>query len=238
MKIKFALLGALSEEVEAFKQHLKQIKHVTWQEYEFWLGELFGQPVVITKSGVGKVHAALVTQKIIDEYHPEAVIFTGVGGALNPLFEIGDMVISNELVQHDFSAHPLFPRYTIPRFNRTDTFHLFLADADLVRRAQQHTHPSQNVFVGKVLTGDQFLSRSQRAAHAHLTEELQGDVIEMEGAAVAQVCTVNQLPFVIIRTISDKADDNAAIDFDAFLSRAAENSVGIVRTILESYAKS
>lgn len=226
------ILAAFNQEVGEYESHLKDYKKIQWHDYEFWEGNLFGTSVVVSKSGVGKVHAALVTQRLIDVYQPKQLIFTGLAGSLNEKLEIGDIVVSRDLIQHDFIAHPQFPRYTIPRYNRVDTFHIFSADQKLVAKALKYQPTSHKVAEGRILTGDQFLTRTELNAYKHLTEELHGDVVEMEGAAVAQVCTINRLPFVVIRTISDKANEHAHIDFAAFLPKAASNSLGIVKAIL------
>ena len=229
-----AIIGAKDEEIDEYSKHLHNLSATKWHDYVFLTGDLFGKKVVLTETGIGKVHAALITQKVIDEYKPTALIFTGLAGGLNNEFEIGDILVSNDLIQHDFRAHPQFPKYTIPKSNGKDTFHIFLPDKDLKERALSYKTTAHKVRAGRILTGDQFLSRSEMNKYAHLIEELHGDAVEMEGAAVAQVCTINQLPFVVIRTISDKADNNANVDFKAFLPIAAKNSIGMVRHILES----
>lgn len=234
MQNPIAILGAFDQELNLYKDHMQGLDEVRWHDYEFWTGNLFGQAVIITKTGVGKVHAALITQKIIDAYDPKYLIFTGLAGALNPKLEIGDIVVSTDLIQYDFIAHPQFPRYTIPRPNRKDTLSIFEATPELQQAALRYSPKSHQVVAGRILTGDQFLTRDQKNDHQYLTKELSGDAVEMEGAAVAQVCVLNHKQFVVIRTISDRADSQAHLDFDSFLPQAAHNSVGVVKTILES----
>jgi 5'-methylthioadenosine/S-adenosylhomocysteine nucleosidase len=233
MKPKYAILGAFNQEIDEYKNHLSEHQEVIWHDYTLWLGGLFGSEVIMTKTGVGKVHAALVTQHLIDTYEPEAFIFTGLAGGLSLSLEIGDVVVSKDLIQHDFVAHPQFPKYTIPSFDRQKTYSVFEATPDLRAKALAYTPSHHKVVEGRILTGDQFLTRDDLAAYHYLTDTLQGTAVEMEGAGVAQVCTINKKPFVVVRTISDRADLHAPIDFDAFLSHAATNSLGVIKKILE-----
>lgn len=234
MKFKIAILGAFDQEIDEYKKHLTAYEETRWHDYIFWTGNLFGIRSVITKSGVGKVNASLLTQKLIDTFDPQYLIFTGLAGALKPGLEIGDVVVSRDLVQHDFTAQPLFPRYAIPCSNGQDTFTFFESDRFLRERALRYSPKNHKVTEGRILTGDQFLTRTNETAHIHLTADLDGDAVEMEGAAFAQVCVINKKPFIVIRTISDKADEKASVNFSSFLPIAALNSLGVVKNILES----
>lgn len=227
---KLGLIGAMVEEVELFHKHLTQTRSVEKAGIAFFEGEFFGKQVVVCKSGVGKVNAAVTTQILIDNFQADAVIFTGVAGAVDPELDVGDIVISEDCLQHDIDATALgFPRGIIP-YQETSVFQ---ADDKLKGLAYE---ASQRLFqdrakLGRILSGDQFIADS--AAVANLKEELQGTCTEMEGAAVAQVCSMNDVPFVVIRSMSDKADGSAHISFAEFTVQASENSYRIVEEIIK-----
>ena len=218
------IIGAMDEETNA-----EDLYSEIWNGFEFHRGKMAGKDVLIAKSGLGKVFAAMVCQKIINTYEPEKIIFTGLAGALNKDLEIGDVVISHDCMYHDLETEALgYSRGAIPY---TD-YKIFLADEQLKNLALETMLPNNKVIAGRILTGDQFMTRAKIKEFAYLTEELKGDVVEMEGAAVGHVCTVNQIPFVIARTVSDKADGEAGLDFNKFLDKAAKNSWQVVKTIL------
>ncbi|NMC51689.1 5'-methylthioadenosine/adenosylhomocysteine nucleosidase [Candidatus Kuenenbacteria bacterium] len=223
------IIGAMDEEINEYLALAENLRGEKWQGFEFYLGQIAGKNVLIAKSGLGKVFAALVCQKIINTYGPQKIIFTGLAGALNKNLEIGDVVVSRDCMYHDMEAEALgYSRGAIPY---TD-YKIFAADENLKKIALETQLPNNKVVEGRILTGDQFITRAKILEFSYLTDELQGDAVEMEGAAVAHVCTVNQIPFVIARTISDKADSEAGIDFNNFLGQAAKNSVQIIQTIL------
>ncbi|MEQ9266785.1 MAG: 5'-methylthioadenosine/adenosylhomocysteine nucleosidase [Balneolaceae bacterium] len=223
-----AIIGALDEEIKTFVAHLENPVEVHWKEFTFYEGILTGKKVVIVKCGVGKVFAALTTQKLIDTYQPSVVIFSGVAGALNESYEIGDIVVAKDCIQHDLEAEALnIPRGTVPY---TD-YNYFNSDPNLLSLALS-VKIHHNVHQGRVLTGDQFLTKRALNEFSYLTDELKGDVVEMEGAAVGQVCTVNEVPFLIIRTISDKANEEASINFTTFVEEVAKNSFAVTTHIL------
>lgn len=225
-----AIIGALDEEIEAYVAHLDQPTEHPWKEFTFYEGWLSGKKVVIVKCGVGKVFAALTTQKLIDTYQPRSIIFSGVAGALNEAYEIGDIVVANDCIQHDLEAEALgIPRGTVPY---TD-YNYFKSDPHLLSLALS-VEIDHNVHAGRILTGDQFLTKKELNKFGYLTDELKGDAVEMEGAAVGQVCTVNEIPFIIIRTISDKANEEASVNFTTFVDEVAKNSFAITSHILSS----
>jgi adenosylhomocysteine nucleosidase len=227
--IAFALLGAMEAEVAEVLRHSVLLYQETWAGFTLHHVSLFGRRCVVIRSGVGKVFAAMVTQYLIDQYHPLAMVFTGVAGALNPKLEIGDVVISRDLIQHDVDGRLLgFER---GRLLYSD-LKIFVANTDLRQNAMSAQLEGPNLFEGRILTGDQFMSRTTLESQDHLIEELQGDAVEMEGAAMAQVCVLNQVPFLVVRTISDRADGEAVHDFNAFLPVVARNSYAVLRAIL------
>jgi len=224
------IIGAMDEEIEFFKSHLELNTKVQWHEFVFYRGTLWGKEIVLVKSGVGKVFAALITQHLIDTYQPESVIFTGVAGGLNPAYKIGDVVVAKDTIAHDMDVRVFgCERGQVPGFSHKE----FICDEDLVEKAMGTELEKGQLHLGRVLSGDQFISDSHRPEFSYLREELAGDTVEMEGAAVGQVCVVNQVPFVVVRTISDQADGTAPQDFNKFLPKIVRNSVAVVRRIID-----
>lgn len=225
------IIGAMAEEIELLEKHMKQARTESKAGIAFIEGEFEGRKVVVCRSGVGKVNAAVTTQILIDTFGVGCVIFTGVAGALDPELEIGDIVISEDCVQHDVDATALgFAKGVIP-FQETS---IFAADPELKRLALE---ASEKLFqgrakVGRVLSGDQFIA--DKLVVAGLREGLQGTCAEMEGAAVAQVCGMNGTPFVVIRSMSDKADGSADVSFAEFTVLASKNSYRIVEEMIRS----
>jgi adenosylhomocysteine nucleosidase len=227
----FVLIGALDNEIDEYVKHLEHPVTQSWKSFTFHEGLLFGKRVVVCKSGVGKVLAALITQKLIDTYNPSAVLFTGVAGGLSPELNVGDIVIADDCIQHDLDARGLgFERGAVPYSN----YRFFKTDVRLKQIAMS-TPSRYALHKGRILTGDHFITKNEMNSYHYLTDELHGDAVEMEGAAVGQVCVVHGVPFLIIRTISDKANQDAAIDFNAFLPEVAKNSLDVVSHILQSF---
>jgi adenosylhomocysteine nucleosidase len=230
--VQVVIIGAMVEEVEEFLAHARVERVVDRGAFHVHEAELCGVSVAIIKCGVGKVFAAMISQHVIDTYHPSAVISTGVAGGLSPALAIGDVVVSRDCIHHDLDTSALgFPRGRIPY---TD-YRFFAADATLIRLAVSADleNRSHKAVEGRIVTGDQFIHGDRATTHAYLTEELEGDAVDMESAAIAQVCTVNKTPFVSVRTLSDLADGSADVDYVKFLPEVANNSFHIVKAILE-----
>lgn len=228
------IMGAMDAEIAGFLDHSEILEHIEWRGFTFHRIRLEGRESVLVKSGIGKVFSALVCQHLIDAFSPSSLIFTGVAGALNPVYAIGDVVISRDCMQHDVDGLALgFSRGTL----LYTEMRVFTADPSMVRAALAQEAGEIGVgghrlHSGRILTGDQFMTRDEINHHRYLMEELQGDAVEMEGGAVAQVCAVNGVPFVVVRTISDRADGDAIHDFNRFLPLVASNSFAIVKRIL------
>lgn len=227
----------MDEEIERYLEQMEHVKEKQRAGLTYYLGNFLDQPVVVCKSGVGKVNASVCTQIMIDDYHVSSVIVTGVAGGVDPELEIGDIVISTDCVQHDVDASALetlgVQRGEIPF---TDTS-VFIADETLIALAQKSGQRLSGVKVktGRVLSGDQFIAdREQVDALYHM---FGGACVEMEGAAVGHVCHLNAVPFVIIRSLSDKADGSAHINFVEFTQIAAKHSFQIVYGMLEAPLK-
>jgi adenosylhomocysteine nucleosidase len=190
-----------------------------------------GHDLVLVKAGVGKVNAALCTQILIDAFDAHAVICTGSAGAVNPALDIGDIVVADDCVQHDLVVDFLgLPRGQVPF---TD-LRFFPTSPELRRHAEVLSLPDHTIHRGRVLTGDTFVE--DEALRRQLREDLEGDCVEMEGAAVGQACAVNDVPYLVVRAISDHADGTSDVDFEAFLQAAARSSSQIVLHLLDAMA--
>ena len=188
-----------------------------------------GHDLLVVQCGVGKVHAAMCTQLLIDRFDAEAVLCTGTAGAAHPDLDIGDLVVANDCVHHDIDVGFLgLPRGQIPF---TD-LRFFETSPHLRTLALEATLPEHTAHRGRVLTGDTFV---QDAGYLQaVRDELGGDCVEMEGAAVGQVCTLNDVPYLVVRAISDRADGTSTDDFQAFLHDAAETSARLVLHLLDA----
>ncbi|WP_270172076.1 5'-methylthioadenosine/adenosylhomocysteine nucleosidase [Paenibacillus sp. SYP-B4298] len=224
------IVGAMNEEIELLIRHTEIRQTITKAGMTFYEGQLQGQNLWFAKSGVGKVNAAVCTQLLID-LGAECILFTGVAGALDPRLDIGDIVISTSCMQHDMDVTALgFARGVIPYQEVSD----FPADAELIRCAEQVSRRlfDGRYYTGKILSGDQFIA--SREAVKELHEQLGGMATEMEGAALAQVCHMNDIPYVVIRSMSDKADGSAHVNFAEFTIQASSHSYQIIEAMLES----
>jgi adenosylhomocysteine nucleosidase len=216
-----AILSALAEEQQGLLDHLRQSRRVVRGGREFWLGELHDQPVVLALSRIGKVAAATTATTLIEAFDAGRVVFTGVAGGIGPGVNVGDVVVADEFVQHDLDVSPLFPRYEVPLYGRER----FACDADLsARLAQAVRAGGYTLHQGLIASGDRFVSAAEEARQLHATLDAAGHAplaVEMEGAAVAQVCFDYGVPFAAMRTISDRADDSAHGDFSTFVNEVA-----------------
>ena len=220
--IKTGIIGAMELEVATLK-NLMTVRTVTTKAgMDFYDGTLDGHPVVVVRCGIGKVNAAMCVQILADLFDVTHIINTGVAGSLNPKLDIGDILISEKALQHDMDSSPIgFTPGQIPDIDVL-AFPADQAMIDTAVAACKRVNPDIHVLTGLVVTGDQFISN--REAKERLVSVFQGDCAEMEGGAIAQVSYLNKLPFLIIRAISDKADDSAGgIDFPTFERKAAEH---------------
>lgn len=220
------IIGAMDQEVSILKEKMEVKKIDRKASMEFYVGTLNGKDVVIVKCGVGKVNAAVCTQILADCYDVEAVINTGVAGSLRAEINIGDIVVSTDALQHDMDATGFgYEPAEIPLMGKKT----FEADAKLrsmIAEACREVNPEIGVFEGRVVSGDQFVSDGD--VKARLVKMFDPYCTEMEGAAIAQAAWLNQIPFVIIRAISDKADGSAQMDYSEFEAKAIEHTVKLV----------
>lgn len=228
---KLGIIGAMDEEVSRLKEKMQVEKIEKKAGMEFFGGSLGGKSVVVVRSGIGKVNAGICTQILIDDFQVDGVINTGIAGSLKNEINIGDIVLSKDTLQHDMDATGFgYEPGVIPRMEQS----IFEADEALIKLAKKvndEVNPDISTFVGRVVSGDQFISDSKKKEF--LIEKFQGYCTEMEGASIAQVCYLNQIPFLIIRAISDKADNSATMDYEEFEAKAIEHTVGLVSGIME-----
>ena len=231
---KIGIIGAMDEEVSRLKEKMNVSKVEKKAGMEFFQGELSGKEAVIVKSGIGKVNAGICTQILVDDFNVDAVINTGVAGSLKNEINIGDIVLSEDALQHDMDATGFgYEPGVIPRMEES----IFKGDETLIQVAKEvneEVNAEISTFVGRVVSGDQFIS--DHAKKTELVENFKGYCTEMEGAAIAQVCYLNQLPFLIIRAISDKADNSATMDYGEFEAKAIEHTVKLVSGMMEKLA--
>ncbi|MCY6959645.1 5'-methylthioadenosine/adenosylhomocysteine nucleosidase [Clostridium brassicae] len=225
------IIGAMDEEVEIL---LKNIEIKTIDEkasMKFNSGKLWGNDVVVVRSGIGKVNAAVCAQILIDDYKADKIINVGVAGGMGEDIYPGDVVIADTLVQHDVDTSVFGDKLgQIPRLEVFD----FKCDEDLIKLAKNacEKNTSCNSFVGRIVSGDQFIASIEKIEW--LKDEFNAISCEMEGASIAHVCHLNHIPFVIIRSISDNASNGAHIDYQKFIPIAVKNSTNILKSMLES----
>lgn len=220
------IIGAMDEEVAKIKEEMTQVQVTRTAGMDFYVGKLCGHDTVVVRSGIGKVNAGMCTQILADRFQADAVINTGIAGSLKNEINIGDIVISTDAVQHDVDAGGFgYPKGQIPR---VDTF-AFRADEKLCALAldcNKRVNPDIQAFKGRVVSGDQFISDKEKKKW--LAEEFDASCTEMEGAAIAQAAYLNNIPYLVIRAISDKADDSAGMDYAEFEAQAIRHSVNLI----------
>ncbi|MDP4219216.1 MAG: 5'-methylthioadenosine/adenosylhomocysteine nucleosidase [Bacteroidota bacterium] len=251
------ILSAMPEEIDLLSSNIEDAEVLTFGGREYITGKLEGQEVVAVFSRWGKVAAAQTATTLITKFGAKKIIFTGVAGAAAPDLRIGDVVIGEELLQHDMDASliPAFVRFEIPllgithfksdreltllAFNAAQEYLSAIRSSSLSSELQSTTLDDHGIGIptarfGIIASGDQFIGDSAKITE--LREAINGLLcIEMEGAAVAQVCHEHQIPFAVIRAISDKADSNAVHDFPGFVKNIVSHySNGIVRSMLKN----
>lgn len=230
MTAPIALLSALPQEQEGLSHAMSNKQTVTRAGREFTLGILDGLPVVLALSRIGKVAAATTTATLLEHFGARAVVFTGVAGGLAPGVAVGDVVVASGFVQHDMDASPLFPRFEVPLTGQSQvaTDDVLAGHLRQACRAaldgMQFEGRTVAVHHGLIATGDRFVCAAHEAQRIH--SDLSGAghaalAVEMEGAAVAQVCADYGVPMAAVRTISDRADDTAHVDFPQFVDTVA-----------------
>ncbi|MBP5394313.1 MAG: 5'-methylthioadenosine/adenosylhomocysteine nucleosidase [Candidatus Methanomethylophilaceae archaeon] len=232
VKERYGIVGAMEEEVVTLVNNMERDNVEIIAGTEYHDGKLCGKDVVVVRSGYGKVNAAMHTQTLIDRFHVTAVINTGVAGTLTADVGIGDIVVSTDTVQHDFELVEIgFPAGVVPEVGRVN----IPADPALITKAVEGikaASPDTNVFQGRVCTGDQFISGAEEMEP--IIEQYGGLCCEMEGGAVAQVCYLNGLPFVVIRAISDEVNGDGPADYDQFMAEMASLCANMTMNMLRA----
>lgn len=219
------IIGAMDQEVAGLKEMMQEVTITRMASAEFFQGLLEGKKVVVVKSGIGKTNAAVCTQILIDVFHAEVVINTGVAGSLNSEINIGDIVISTDVIHHDMDARDFgYPKGQTPGMQELS----FQADEALRSLAVQvcrEVNPEIQVFEGRIASGDQFISNQK--VKDEIVKNFGAYATEMEGAAIGQAAYLNKVPFLVIRAISDKADGSAHVDYETFEAAAIRHSVNL-----------
>jgi len=244
------IISAMPEEMEALLQNMNIVQTHNLGMRTYHQGTLFGKAVILVFSRWGKVAAATTASHLIHDFKVAEILFTGVAGSVNERVEIGDIIVGKDLYQHDMDASPLVKRFEVPLLHKTcfstdpgkreklikaceaflEHYEEYISEEESVRFSLKRP----KVVLGDIASGDQFISTKDQIQfiQSHLPNAL---CVEMEGAAVAQVCFEYGIPFSIFRTISDKANDNAHIDFPAFAKQiASKYALGILKNYLSS----
>lgn len=225
------IIGAMDEEIDILKSKIEIISAKNIVGVDFYMGKMYGNNIVIVRSGIGKVNAAICTQVLIDMYGVDYIINTGVAGSIFKELEIGDVVVSDDLLYHDFDTTAVGEALgVIPRMSCS----FFKADEELIRIAREAGKivlTTNKMHVNRIVSGDQFVASSD--AKHNIWNNFKAYCVEMEGAAIAHTCFLNKIPFVVIRSISDKADSKANISYDTFVKSAAKKSSDIVEEMIK-----
>lgn len=220
------IIGAMDEEVAKIKEEMTDVQVLTVAGMKFYQGKLSGKDAIVVRSGIGKVNAGICSQILIDRFQVTGIVNTGIAGSLRNEINIGDIVLSTDAVQHDVDASGFgYKKGQIPR---VDTL-FFKADEGLMKLAMEcnkRVNPDIQTFSGRVVSGDQFISDKEKKRW--LVETFDGSCAEMEGAAIAQTAYLNEIPYLVIRAISDKADDSAGMDYKVFEEQAIRHSVNLL----------
>lgn len=229
---KIGIIGAMEEEVSALKEKMQIEEQRMIAGMDFCKGTCEGQSVVVVRSGIGKVNAAVCTQILCDIFEVDMIINTGVAGSLKNEINIGDIVLSTDALQHDMDATGFgYAPGIIPRME-TSVFEADQTLVDLAEKVCKEVNSEIQVHKGRVISGDQFIS--DRSVKDRLIELFQGYCTEMEGASIAQTAWLNKVPYLVVRAISDKADGSAEMDYAEFEMKAIEHTVRLMTGMLQN----
>ena len=231
---RIAIIGAMDSEITNFKGMIENIEEIEIANIIYYKGTLCGKNIVLLKSGIGKVNAAIATTIAIERFNVEKIIFTGVAGSGNHDYDISDIVISKDLIEHDFDTSALDGDELTILVKGYDK-NYYPADNSLIQLAKESAQKvitDNKVYVDTIATGDQFVGDNNKVKQIH--NKFKAGAIEMEGAAVAHAALMYKVPFVVIRSLSDKADSDAVVDFPKFVVKSAQNSMKIVVEMLEN----
>ena len=225
------LLSALAVESKLFISALENRREECRNFFRWYRGTLWGQDVVVSVTGVGKIMAAAACQAAVDRFKPDAVIFTGAGGAINKEISVGDLVVATDCVQYDLNLKSFgFAPGEIPRSG----MRFFSSDKDMVAAAVHFRPSGYNVVTGRVLTGDVFLDPDMLDIHGDSIQELSGDAVDMEGAAAACAATMNGIPYLLIRYITDQVEAGPSGKFLFKIKTGSKRCFDLVHWIMKN----
>jgi len=226
-----AIIGAMEEEVSLIRKKMEEVAIVIRANMEFYKGKIFDKDVVVVRCGIGKVNAGICVQILADIYKVDGIINTGIAGSLKKEINIGDIVLSEDALQHDVDATGF--GYALGQIPRMEEFS-FQADKKLLQLARkccEQVNQDIQTFTGRIVSGDQFISNKEKKEW--LVTNFQGSCTEMEGAAIAQAAYLNHIPFLIVRAISDQADDSAKMSYEEFETQAILHSVKLILAVIK-----
>ena len=224
------IIGAMEVAVAILKEKMEDVRIIKKASMDFYEGILAGKKVVVVRSGIGKVNAGICAQILADVFSVDAIINTGIAGSLNKNINIGDIVLSTDVVQHDMDATGFgYRKGQIPQM----PVFFFNADDNLRRLAAEvckEVNPDIQVFEGRIASGDQFVC--DQDVKNQIVSDFSAYATEMEGAAIGQAAYLNEIPFLVVRAISDKADGSAQMDYSEFEKAAVDHSVRLTLNML------
>lgn len=224
------IIGAMEVEVAILKEKMEDVRIIKKASMDFYEGILAGKKAVVVRSGIGKVNAGICAQILADVFSVDAIINTGIAGSLNKNINIGDIVLSTDVVQHDMDATGFgYRKGQIPQM----PVFFFNADDNLRRLAAEvcrEVNPDIQVFEGRIASGDQFVC--DQDVKNQIVSDFSAYATEMEGAAIGQAAYLNEIPFLVVRAISDKADGSAQMDYGEFEKAAVDHSVRLTLNML------
>ena len=224
------IIGAMEVEVAILKEKMEDVRIIKKASMDFYEGILAGKKVVVVRSGIGKVNAGICAQILADVFSVDAIINTGIAGSLNKNINIGDIVLSTDVVQHDMDATGFgyrkgqIPQMPVFFFNTDDNLRRLAAEVC------KEVNPDIQVFEGRIASGDQFVCNQD--VKNRIVSEFSAYATEMEGAAIGQAAYLNEIPFLVVRAISDKADGSAQMDYSEFEKAAVDHSVRLTLNML------
>lgn len=225
---KIAIMGAMPEEIAPLLEQVENVKKVEYANNSYYEATYKGKELVIAYSKIGKVFSSLTASTLLEKFACDKLLFSGVAGAINPSLKIGDLIIADKLCQHDLDISIFGHDFGfVPEGAK-----FVEADANLRQIAKEvATKNELSLIEGTIATGDQFVASNERKAF--IAKNFQADALEMEGASVAVVCDALNVPFFILRAISDTANDEAEMDFDAFMVSSAKISANFILDMVE-----
>ncbi len=226
---KIAIMGAMPEEIAPLLERVENVKKVDYANNSYYEATYKGKELVIAYSKIGKVFSLLTASTLLEKFGCSTLLFSGVAGAINPNLKIGDLIIAEKLCQHDLDIS-IFGH----DFGYVPEGAKFVESDEKLRAIAKEVASKNNLSVieGTIATGDQFVASNERKEF--ISKNFQADALEMEGASVAVVCDALNVPFFVLRAISDTANDDAGVDFDEFMVGSAKISANFILDMVES----